>query len=164
MLLMFSLSDVYRARQVISRYLLRTPPLVYSRQLSRLLDFDVYLKLENLQPTRAFKVRGGVYFVMVRRDEAQRRGLIAASTGNHAQSVAYAGKLIGARVVIVMPEGVSRVKVEALKDLGAEIVFHGKVFDEALDYAMSLANREGLLFVHSTNEHCSIQGGLVRCT
>ncbi|WP_243681017.1 pyridoxal-phosphate dependent enzyme [Vulcanisaeta souniana] len=79
---MFSLSDVYRARQVISRYLLRTPPLVYSRQLSRLLDFDVYLKLENLQPTRAFKVRGGgVYFVMVRRDEAQRRGLIAASTG-----------------------------------------------------------------------------------
>ncbi len=71
-----------------------------------MLGFDVYLKLENLQPTRAFKVRGGgVYFAMVRRDEAQRKGgLIAASTGNHAQSVAYAGKLIGARVVIVMPE------------------------------------------------------------
>ncbi|WP_243675864.1 threonine/serine dehydratase [Vulcanisaeta distributa] len=157
---MFSLLDVYRAKQVISRYLPRTP-LVYSRQLSRLLGFDVYLKLENLQPTRAFKVRGGgVYFAMVKRDEAQRRGLIAASTGNHAQSVVYAGKLIGARVVIVMPEGVSRVKVEALKDLGAEIIFHGKVFDEALDYAMSLTNREGLLFVHSTNEPLLYPGGV----
>ncbi len=148
---MFTLSDVYRARQVISKYLPKTP-LIYSRQLSRELGFDVYLKLENLQPTRAFKVRGGIYYAIMRRDEAQKKGLIAASTGNHAQSVAYAGKLIGARVVIVMPEGVSRVKIEALRDLGAEVIFHGKVFDEALDYAMSIANKEGLLFVHSANE------------
>jgi threonine dehydratase len=114
--------------------------------------FDVYLKLETLQLTRAFKVRGGLYYVLVRKDEAQKRGLVAASTGNHAQLVAYAGKVIGAKVVIVMPNGVSRVKVEAVRDLGAEVIFHGNLFDEALDYAMKLAEREGMLFVHSTNE------------
>jgi threonine dehydratase len=114
--------------------------------------FDVYLKLETLQLTRAFKVRGGLYYALVRKDEAQKRGLVAASTGNHAQSVAYAGKVIGARVVIVMPNGVSRVKVEAVRDLGAEVIFHGNLFDEALDYAMKLAERESMLFVHSTNE------------
>ena len=89
---------------------------------------------------------------MIKKDEAQRKGLVAASTGNHAQSIAYAGKVIGARVIIVMPNGVSRVKIEAVKDLGAEVVFHGNVFDEALDYAMKLSEREGMLFVHSTNE------------
>jgi len=148
---MFTLREVYRARRLISGYLPRTP-LVYSRQLSRKLSFDVYLKLETLQPTRAFKVRGGLYYALVRRDEAQKRGLVAASTGNHAQSVAYAGKVIGARVVIVMPNGVSRVKVEAVRDLGAEVIFHGNLFDEALNYAMKLAERESMLFVHSTNE------------
>jgi threonine dehydratase len=148
---MITLRDVYRARRLISGKLPRTP-LIYSRQLSRELGFDMYLKLENLQPTKAFKVRGGLYYALVRKDEAQKRGLIAASTGNHAQSVAYAGKVIGTRVVIVMPNGVSRVKVEAVKDLGAEVIFHGNVFDEALDYAKKLAEKEGMLFVHSTNE------------
>ncbi|WP_069807182.1 threonine ammonia-lyase [Vulcanisaeta thermophila] len=147
----FNLSDVYRARKVIGPYLPRTP-LFYSRALSNMLGFNVYLKLENLQPTRAFKVRGGVYFALIKRDEAIRKGLIAASTGNHAQSVAYAAKLIGARAVIVMPHGISQVKVDALRDLGAEVIFHGNVFDEALDYAMELSRREGLLFVHSVNE------------
>ncbi len=136
---------------MISNYLPRTP-LIYSRQLSRKLGFDVYLKLENLQPIRAFKVRGGLYYALVKKDEAQRKGLVTASTGNHAQSIAYAGKTIGARVIIVMPNGVSRVKVEAVRDLGAEVVFHGNVFDETLDYAMKLAEREGMLFVHSINE------------
>jgi threonine dehydratase len=93
-----------------------------------------------------------LYYALVRKDEAQKRGLVAASTGNHAQLVAYAGKVIGAKVVIVMPNGVSRVKVEAVRDLGAEVIFHGNLFDEALDYAMKLAEREGMLFVHSTNE------------
>ncbi|MGC8543259.1 MAG: threonine ammonia-lyase [Vulcanisaeta sp.] len=148
---MITLRDVYRAKRMISNYLPRTP-LIYSRQLSRKLGFDVYLKLENLQPIRAFKVRGGLYYALVKKDEAQRKGLVTASTGNHAQSIAYAGKTIGARVIIVMPNGVSRVKVEAVKDLGAEVVFHGNVFDEALDYAMKLAEREGMLFVHSINE------------
>ncbi|MEM3833067.1 MAG: threonine/serine dehydratase [Thermoprotei archaeon] len=145
------LRDVYNARLLISKYLPRTP-LFYSRKLSRELDFDVYLKLENVQPTRAFKVRGGVYYVMRMKDEAVKKGLITASTGNHAQSIAYAGGLVGAKVTIVMPNGVSRVKIAALKNLGAELIFHGNVFDEALDYAIKIAKERNMLFVHSINE------------
>ncbi|MGC9227648.1 pyridoxal-phosphate dependent enzyme [Caldivirga sp.] len=69
---MINLRDVYRARIMISSYLPRTP-LVYSRQLSRELGFNIYLKLENLQPTRAFKVRGGLYYALIKKDEAQRK-------------------------------------------------------------------------------------------
>mgnify|MGYP001773540591 CR=1 FL=1 len=148
---MLMLRDVYKAKKVVSKHLSRTP-LFYSRKLSRVLGFNVYLKLENLQVTRAFKVRGGVFFVMNKEDEAKKRGLVAASTGNHALSVAYAANLVGAKAAIVMPHGVSKVKVDALKDLGAEIIFYGNVFDEALDYAMKLSLEKSMLFVHSVNE------------
>ena len=148
---MLTLRNVYRARRVIERYIRRTP-IVYSRKLSRLLGFDVYLKLENLQVTRAFKVRGGVYYVLVNRDEAIKRGLITASTGNHAQSIAYAGGLVGAHTVIVMPHGVPHTKVEAVRELGAEVLFHGSVFEEAREYAEKLAREKGMLYVHPVNE------------
>ncbi|MEM4487882.1 MAG: threonine/serine dehydratase [Desulfurococcaceae archaeon] len=148
---MFYLKDVYSARKRISKYVRRTP-LVYSKKLSNLLGFNTYLKLENHQVTRAFKVRGGVNYVLSNEDEALKSGLITASTGNHAQSIAYAGSIIGAKVVVVMPHGVSRVKVDAVKDLGAEVIFYGKVFDEALDYALDLSKNKGMKFVHSVNE------------
>ena len=120
---LFTLRDVYRARVVVQRHLIRTP-LRYSRRLSRLLGFNVYLKLENAQVTGSFKVRGGVYFMSVKADEAVRRGVVTASTGNHAQSIAYAASLFGAKATIVVPHGISRVKVEALGDLGADVIFH----------------------------------------
>ena len=143
------LRDVYRARRVVERVLGRTP-LLYSRPLSRLLGAEVYLKYECVLPTRAFKVRGMVYYVHARGDLGE--GVVVASTGNFAQAAAYAAGLAGVRCVVVMPEGVSRVKVEAVKALGGEVVFHGRVFDEALDYARWYAEREGLTFVHSVNE------------
>lgn len=146
-----TLRDVYKARQVVRKHLPRTP-LVYSRRISRALGFDVYLKLENLMPTKAFKVRGGVYYARVKRDEAVSKGLITASTGNHGQSIAYAGKLIGAPVTVVMPHGVSKVKIEALRELGADVVFCGKVYEEAREYAEKLAEERGMLYVHAVNE------------
>ncbi len=145
------LRDAFKARSVISKYLPRTP-LIRSRRISEALGCDIYLKLENLQPTKAFKVRGGVYFAMLKRDEALRRGLIAASTGNHGQSVAFAGKLIGAEVIIVMPKNVPEVKVKALRDLGAEVIFHGEVYEQASEFAEKLARERGYLFVHGVNE------------
>jgi threonine dehydratase len=148
---MLNLRNVYRARRVIEPYVRRTP-LVYSRRLSRLLGFDVYLKLECLQVTRAFKVRGGVYYALTMREKALRHGLVTASTGNHAQSIAYAGSIIGARTVIVMPHGVPRNKVEAVRELGAEVVFYGRVFEEAREYAEKLAREKGMLYVHPVNE------------
>ncbi len=148
---MIRLRDVLKARKVISKYLPRTP-LIYARNISRFMNCDVYLKLENLQPIKAFKVRGGVYFALSKKEEAQKRGLIAASTGNHGQSIAYAGSLIGAEVTIVMPRGVPDVKVERVRDLGAEVLFYGNVYEEASRYAEKLAEEKGMLFVHGVNE------------
>lgn len=143
--------DICIARRIVSKYLKPTP-LIYSRKVSRMLEADVYFKLENLQPTRAFKVRGGVYYMYRMRDEASRRGVVTASTGNHAQSIAYAGSLFDVEVKIVMPQGVPQVKIEAVKDLGAEVIIHGSYFEEARMYAEKLAEERGYLFVHSINE------------
>jgi len=148
---LYTLRDVYRARSIISKYIVRTP-LRYSKRLSRILGCDVYLKLENVQVTRSFKVRGGLHYMSVKVDEALKRGVVTASTGNHAQSVAYAASVYGVRAVVVMPHGVSRVKVEALRDLGAEVVFQGSVFEEAREYAEKLAKEKGMLYIHPVNE------------
>jgi threonine dehydratase len=145
------LKDVYAARKVISRYLKQTP-LIHSRQLSKLLGCQAYLKLENLQPTRAFKVRGGIHYMEKMKTQALSRGVIAASTGNHAQSIAYAGSLFGVQVEIVMPKGVPELKIEAVRDLGAEVIAHGSYYEEAREYAEHLASVKKYLYVHASNE------------
>lgn len=151
------LGDVYAARKVVNRYLKPTP-LIYSRRLSDLLGCQVYLKLENLQPTRAFKVRGGIHYMHRMKDQATKRGVIGASTGNHAQSIAYAGSLFGVTVKIVMPHGVSRLKNEAVRDLGAEVITHGGYYEEAREYAEKLASKKGYLYVHGINEPLLYEG------
>ncbi len=147
----FDLGGVYGAGTIISKYIVRTP-LRYSKRLSRILGFNVYLKLESTQVTRSFKARGGVHYMSIKLDEALRRGVITASTGNHAQSIAYAASIFGVRAVIVMPHGISRTKVEALRDLGAEVIFHGSIFEEARECAEKLAAERGMLYVHPVNE------------
>ena len=151
------LGDVYAARKVVNRYLKPTP-LIYSRRLSDLLGCQVYLKLENLQPTRAFKVRGGIHYMHRMKDQATKRGVIGASTGNHAQSIAYAGSLFGVTVKIVMPHGVSGLKNEAVRDLGAEVITHGGYYEEAREYAEKLASEKGYLYVHGINEPLLYEG------
>lgn len=151
------LGDVYAARKVVNRYLKPTP-LIYSRRLSDLLGCQAYLKLENLQPTRAFKVRGGIHYMHRMKDQAAKRGVIGASTGNHAQSIAYAGSLFGVTVKIVMPHGVSRLKNEAVRDLGAEVITHGGYYEEAREYAEKLASEKGYLYVHGINEPLLYEG------
>jgi threonine dehydratase len=151
------LDDVYAARGIVNRYLKPTP-LLYSRRLSKLLGCEIYLKLENLQPTRAFKVRGGVYYMERMKEQALSHGVITASTGNHAQSIAYAGMLFGVNVRIVMPHGVPQMKTEAVKGLGAEVIFHGKYYEEAREYAERLASQNGFLHVHGINEPLLYEG------
>ena len=151
------LGDVYAARKVVNRYLKPTP-LIYSRRLSDLLGCQAYLKLENLQPTRAFKVRGGIHYMHRMKDQATKRGVIGASTGNHAQSIAYAGSLFGVTVKIVMPHGVSRLKNEAVRDLGAEVITYGGYYEEAREYAEKLASEKGYLYVHGINEPLLYEG------
>src|ERR1700726_4718345 len=131
------LGDVLAARRRIAPYLQPTALYRYPA-LDAMAGTQVWVKHENHQPVGAFKVRGGVNLVSQLTADERRRGVIAASTGNHGQSVAYAGDLFGVRAVICMPEQANPVKVESMQALGAEVVFHGRAFDEAREHAEKL--------------------------
>lgn len=152
-----SLTDVYRARTVVSRHLPRTP-LVRSEYLSVELDADVYLKREDVLPIGAFKVRGGINLVAELDAEFRETGLIAASTGNHGQSIAFAGRTFDVPVVICVPEEANPGKVRSMERLGARVEHHGADFDEARQAAERLAMNEGYRYVHSANEPALIAG------
>jgi threonine dehydratase len=150
--------DVVAAREFIAPYLPKTP-LIHVKSLSDLLDCDYYAKLENLQPTGAFKVRGGVNLVGTASDDERRSGLVSASTGNHGQSIAYAGRLFSTGVIIFAPaENVNESKMQAIRDLGAEVRCYGRDFDEARLECESVARTEGFRYVHSANEPALIAG------
>ena len=150
--------DVLAAREFIAPYLPKTP-LVRSEKLSVLLDCDYYLKCENVQPIGAFKVRGGVNLVGTTAEAKKRAGIVTASTGNHGQSIAYAGRLFGVPVIIYAPaENVNETKMQAMRALGAEVRLHGRDFDEARLETERAAETEGYLYVHSANEPKLIAG------
>ncbi|RLG50363.1 MAG: threonine ammonia-lyase [Thermoproteota archaeon] len=151
-----TLRDVLEARRVVGRHLRRTP-LMYSKALSRELGFDAHVKCENIQVTGAFKVRGGVNLVSKLSDEERKRGVVAVSTGNHGLSVAYAASLFGVEATIVMPEGSNPYKVQAIRDLGAKVVFKGGDYDEAKEWTEKVAAREHR-YIHSGDEPLLIAG------
>ncbi len=123
-----SFVEVLAARDFLARYL-RPTPLIKRDALDSVLGLDVWLKCENLLPTAAFKVRGGLN--LVGRDPTARAGVIAASTGNHGQSLAYAGGVFGVPVTIVVPMGANPLKVAAMRANGATLVEHGSDYDDA---------------------------------
>src|SRR6201994_982592 len=151
------LAEVLAARQRIEPYLKPTPLSRYPA-LDTLTGPRVRVKHENHQPVGAFKVRGGVNLVSQLGAEERHRGVIAASTGNHGQSVAYAAQLFGVRAVICVPEQANPVKVESMRALGAEVVFHGRDFDEARENCEKQATEHGYRYVHSGNEPALIAG------
>ena len=151
-------NDISIAREFVGQYLPKTP-LVRVEKLSEILGCDYYAKLENLQPVGAFKVRGGVNLVGTATDEEKNAGMISASTGNHGQSIAYAGRLFGVRVIIYAPvENVNESKMLAMRDLGAEVRLHGRDFDDARGEVERVALAEGYRYVHSANEPKLIAG------
>jgi len=152
-----TMRDVYDARTVVSRHLPHTP-LVRSDALSAELDADVYLKREDTLPTGAFKVRGGINLVSQLDEAFREAGLIAASTGNHGQSIAYAGKQFGVPVHIAVPEDANPDKVAAMERFGATVHHRGDSFDEAREWAERQAVAEGYRYVHSANEPALIAG------
>ena len=151
------LADVLAARRRIGPDL-RPTPLYRYPALDTLTGARVQVKHENHQPVGAFKVRGGVNLVSQLTVDERRRGVIAASTGNHGQSVAYAADLFGVRAVICMPEQANPVKVESMRALGAEVVFHGADFDEAREHCEKLAAEQNFRYVHSGNEPALVAG------
>ena len=152
-----TLHDIYRARRVIAPHLPRTP-LIHAPALDRLLSARVFVKCENVLPTGAFKVRGGINLMSALSPEERRRGVITASTGNHGQSIAYAGRMLGVRVVIGAPRESNPLKVAAMRALGAEVVLEGRDFDEAREWVERTARAEGYRYVHSANEPLLIAG------
>lgn len=150
-----SFEDIVAARKFVSTYLPKTP-LIRIPKLSEILDCDYYAKLESLQPTGAFKVRGGVNLVGSLKTDIT---LVTASTGNHGQSIAYAGRLFNKRVIIYAPaENVNEMKMQAMRDLGAEVRLYGRDFDEARLETERVANEESFRYVHSANEPDLIAG------
>ncbi len=139
--------DVAAAREVL-RSVLAPTPLLRSRVLSDRLGGPVFLKCENLQRTGSFKARGA-YLRISRLSDAERaRGVVAASAGNHAQGVAFAAALLGAKATVIMPEGAPLPKIEATLSYGADIITSGQTVDDALAAAHTYASEHGAVFIH----------------
>ena len=149
--------DVLLAQRQIRPYLTRTP-LHSFPTINALVGTEVYIKHENYQPIGAFKVRGGINLISQLSPEEQARGVIAASTGNHGQSVAFAARLFGVKARIVVPEKANPGKVAAMQGLGAEVISHGATFDEARPHCEALAQEHGYRYIHSGDEPLLIAG------
>jgi threonine dehydratase len=152
-----TIADVLDAKRRIAPYLRPTPLYRYAG-LDELLGTEVFVKHENHQPVGAFKVRGGVNLVSRLDDKERGRGVISASTGNHGQSIAYAARLFDVPATICVPENANPVKVASMRGLGADVVFHGRDFDDAREHCELLAQERGSRYVHSGNEPLLISG------
>lgn len=144
---MLTLERFEEAAEEVKKVTLETK-LVFSDYLSKMSGNKVYLKPENMQRTGAYKVRGAYYKISTLSKKEREKGLITASAGNHAQGVAFAAQSYGVKAVIVMPTTTPLIKVNRTKGYGAEVILHGDVYDEACEYALSLAEEKGYTFVH----------------
>jgi threonine dehydratase len=147
--------DVLAAREFLATHL-RPTPFIRREAVSKALGVEALLKCESALPTAAFKVRGGLN--LLGRDPTAKAGVIAASTGNHGQSLAYAGRTFGIPVTIVAPVGANPLKLDAMRVYGATIVEHGVDYDEAREECERRAAGAGLRYVHSGNEPYLIAG------
>lgn len=152
-----TLTDVLHARRRIRDALPRTP-LYRNARLSELVGAAVWVKHENHLPTGAFKVRGGVNLVAHLASELRETGVVTASTGNHGQSIAYAARMFGVPATVFVPEGANPGKVAAIRDIGADIVVHGRDFDDARVKCEQTARERGMRYIHSGNEPLLIAG------
>ncbi len=133
-------------------------PLEAARGLSRRLGHRVLLKREDMQPVFSFKLRGAYNKMAHLPAEQRSRGVIAASAGNHAQGVALSARRLGCRAVIVMPVTTPAVKVDAVRNLGSEVVLHGDSYSDAYEHALTLQQQQGLTFVHPFDDPDVIAG------
>src|SRR5213079_2326476 len=151
------LQDILLAQKRIRPYLARTPLHSYPA-INELVGTTLFIKHENYQPVGAFKVRGGINLISQMGPDERQRGVIAASTGNHGQSVAYAARLFGVKAIIVVPEKANPGKVAAMQGMGAEVIFYGVTYDESKLHCETLAREHGYRYIHSGNEPLLIAG------
>jgi len=152
-----TLQDVQAAHRRIRGFIYCTPA-PHSDELSQMTGQQVFLKLDNLQRTGAFKERGALNKILTLTEDEKQHGVIAASAGNHAQAVAYHATQRSIRARIVMPLMTPLVKVSSTTDFGAEVILHGANYDEACVEAMRLSKEDGLTFLHPFDDDAVIAG------
>src|SRR4030043_313165 len=148
--------EIEFARNKIREVIFQTP-MIYSDAFSKMTGKEVFLKLENLQKTGSFKIRGAYYKLSQLTPSMKKKGVVAASAGNHAQGVAFTSSLLGIHSTIVMPEGVSLAKQIATRSYGGEVILFGQDTDEALGYAKKLAE-DGRFLIHPFDDEQVIAG------
>ncbi|MCB1532061.1 MAG: threonine ammonia-lyase [Alphaproteobacteria bacterium] len=149
--------DIQNANALIKDSIIRTPT-VRAARLSVHLGIDLYLKLENLQHTNAFKARGALNKLLSLSEEQRKNGVIACSAGNHAQGVAYHAQHLGIPAIIVMPKGTPFNKIQKTEDFGALVDLYGDDFDESVAYTMARAQKENLTFIHPFDDKAVVAG------
>jgi threonine dehydratase len=138
---------------------LRETPLVFSPELSRISGGEIWLKLDNLlQPTGSFKLRGAFNKIVTLTDEEKTRGLVAVSSGNHSQAVAWCARELGLDAVIFMGENTPKVKVENTRRHGAQVILKGRDYDEADYYSHEYERETGRVFIHPFNDSVVVAG------
>ncbi|MFZ0944301.1 MAG: threonine ammonia-lyase [Syntrophobacteraceae bacterium] len=153
---MIAAAEIRRAAGVLKGRVIRTP-LVYSPTFSSLAGFEVYLKLENLQATGSFKIRGATYKILTELDRIGKGGVVAASAGNHAQGVALAANRAGLASTIIMPEWASISKQEATRGYGGKVILDGQSIADAIKKAQELS-KDGKTFIHPYDDPSIIAG------
>ena len=151
------LSDIQNAQHILQDIIIPTPILADGK-LSREIGASAHLKAECLQKSGSFKIRGAYNKIHRLSDEEKRRGVIAASAGNHAQGVALAAQMHNIKATIVLPEFAPLTKITATKSFGAEVILHGKSFDDAFAYSKKLQEEHGYTYVHAFDDEKIIAG------
>jgi threonine dehydratase len=152
-----TIKDVESARTLVEQYLINTP-LVYSPEFSEATGNQVYFKLENFQKTHAFKARGALNRISCLTKAERSRGVIAASSGNHALGVAFSSALLGIDATVVMPTRAPATKIDQARYYGAKVLLHGETYDDALDHARILSVETGKLLLSSFDDLKIITG------
>jgi len=150
-------ADIEAAAARLKGHVERTP-LRHSVTLSQITGAQVWVKFENLQFTAAYKERGALNKLLLLTDEERKRGVIAASAGNHSQGLAYHAARLGVPVTIVMPRSTPFTKVQHTRDYGAEVVIEGDSYDEAYGHALALKQHRGLVLVHPFDDYDVMAG------
>jgi threonine dehydratase len=155
--------DILKARKNLEGVVYNTP-LTYSKGLSEVSNAEVYVKWENLQKTGSFKIRGAYHKICTLTPEERSKGVITCSSGNHGLATALVAKMMGIKAIIVVPVTTPKIKVEKIKEFGAEIVQKGENYDVALEYCKKIAPKTGATYISSFDDYQLIAGqGTIGC-
>ena len=152
-----NLKKIKEVRERIKGVINKTP-CIYSLPLSRIIEKEVFLKLENLQITQVFKVRGNANKIMLLNEEEKRRGVITASLGNHSLGLSLISLYVRIKAVIVLPEIAPKNKIEKIKVNKAEVIIKGKTYEDACNYAHFLSIKKGYTYIQSFDDLDIIAG------